>query len=90
MFWDHVLGPPESGRLIAPACATIWDLQRVQRREMAPKAGQSVRLRGLGRKPATGWPPMLYRVRLRGFRERAEGAQVGNSRRQARMPRAQR
>jgi len=44
---------------------------------MAAKTGQSPGMRGLDRKPAKGLPPMLYRVRLRGSRERAEGAQLG-------------
>jgi len=54
------------------------------------QSGPMGKMSGSYRKTTTGFPPMLYRVRLRGFRERAEGAQLGNSRRQARMPRAQR
>jgi len=54
------------------------------------QSGPMGKMRGSYRKTTTGFPPMLYRVRLRGFKERAEGAQLGNSRRQARMPRAQR
>jgi len=52
--------------------------------------GAMGKVRGLDGKPATGLPSILYRVQLRGFRERAECAQLGNSRRQARMPRTQR
>jgi len=85
-----LLGPPGSGSQSAPACAPIWDKKRLQRGEMRAKAGPSARLRGLNRKPAIGFPPMLYRRALPDFRERAEGAQLGNSRRQARMPRAAR
>jgi len=66
---SHVLRAPESGRPSAPAYAPIWDQERLQRGEMAAKAGPSAKLTGSDRKPATGFPPMLYRVRLREFRE---------------------
>jgi len=32
----HLLDASESGRLSAPACAPIWDQERLQRGEMAP------------------------------------------------------
>jgi len=40
-----------------------------QHGEMADKAGRSARSRGSDGTPAKGFPPILYRVRLRGFRE---------------------
>jgi len=40
----------------ARARAPSWDFERLQLAEMATKARQSARSRGLDRKPAEGWP----------------------------------
>jgi len=67
----------------------IWDEEPLQGGDMAAQAGQSVGMTGLDRKPPGGFPRFSIGVDC-GVLGRPEGAQPGNSRRQARMPRAQR